>query len=503
VHERKERADMALWPLGKKKIRETGAPPRLESGPFKGTRNAFVKTKVSAGDFRDWAGKSTVSIPLGANVLADYSRAYKFFFRTVSRYYPMAAAAVWTWTNLCSTRQKLTFTGGEDSEREKAKLIINDLDQRISPFDFVQGGGMDVLLGQFFHYLFTYGRFSGELKLSRDISRVESFKIGDPFWVRFTKKEREAYSSTDGVDYYKTNPHSFFFYALDMDWENPYGVAMIESAWSLMQMADNMLKDLSASSANAGVPRMHIKIKAPAMQEDEEQADYTNRANSYFDAYVNNFSDIAPDDNFYSWDDISIGVVGGHPGASGFVWRMNRQILDEEIIAGFHLFPWIVGKSTQTTKNWVRSQFDLIMAQVETIQKIGKRFSEWIRNTELALNGITTVKAHQSFEPVRDPARKDIAIAERFEIANVESKVKDRFISPDDGARELGYDKAYEGKKFPYGKTSEDGETVHKDDKNDEGNEILLEQMEMIGDKIDDLTHKESTGCPIKEREMK
>jgi len=488
---------MALWPFSKKDRKSGGVTPQLANRPYNKRINQFVKTKVSGNEFRDWAGKSTVSIALGSNVLADYSRAYKFFFQTVSRYYPMAAAAVWTWVNLCGTRQKLKFLGGTENERNKAKTVVSELDERISPFPFVQGGGMDVLLGQFFHYLFTYGRFSGNLELSRDLSRVEEFNIGDPFWVRFTKKEREAYSSPNGTDYFKTNPHTFFFYALDMDWENPYGCAMIESAWSLMQMADNMLKDLTASSANAGVPRMHIKIKQPQMMEDENGEDYNNRAATYFDSYVDKFSDIAPDDNFYSWDDISIGVVGGHPGASGFVWRMNRQILDEEIIAGFHLFPWIVGKSTQTTKNWVRSQFDLIMSQVETIQKIGKRFAEWIRNTELALKGITTVKTHQTFEPVRDPARKDIAIAERFEISNVESKVKDGFISVDDGARELGYDKAHDPKLIL--KKEDSNDPGHKDDKTDE----MLERMENMEEMIESLTHAgaASTGCPIKERE--
>ena len=252
-------------------------------------------------------------------------------------------------------------------------------------------------------------------------------------------------------------------------------------------MADNMLHDMALSSSNAGVPRLHIKIKQPGKMEDEDDADYINRANEYFDAYIDRFSDIAPDDNFYSWDDLEIGIAGGQPGATGFVWKLNRSIFDEEIVAAFHLFPWIVGKSTQTTKNWVRSQFDLIMSQTETIQKIGKRFAEWIRNTELLLKGISTVKTHQNFEPVRDPARKDMAVAGQFEIGNVEDKVLDGFITPDDGARELGYDKAADPERI-WSRKDKKGDGEKRDDKTEE----ILDGIERLENLTAGLTHKET-----------
>jgi len=319
---------------------------------------------------------------------------------------------------------------------------------------------------------------------------VEKFQIGDPFMVAFNK-ERYPYESMDGHVYKRTNEKSFFYYGLDMDWENPNGTAMVEAAWSLMQMANNMLDDMARSSANAGIPRLHIKITQPDKLDDEDDSDYIGRANAYFDSYVQKFADIGPDDNFYSWDDLSIGVAGGQPGATGVVWRMNRGIFDEEIIAGFHLFPWIVGKSTQTTKNWVRSQFDLIMAEAEALQKVGSRFIEWIGNIELRLNGIVNVKLKHYFEPVRDPARKDMAIAERFEIANVDEKIQKRFISPDDGARELGYDKCYDSEHFPYRKSDEDTKDGpnHKDDKADE----ILEGIEEIRERMDNQTFAEDS----------
>ncbi len=473
---------MAPW----SKKKQTHVKAKAASSPTNSRTKAFTKQTLSPDEFKAWEKGSKPLIASGTKVMPDRSHGFKVLFQTLSRYSPVASAAVWTWQNLCSTKQTLKFVGGTESEREAAKLIINDLDQRITPFQFVKGGGMDMLLAQFFHYIFTYGRFSGNIVLSRDQSQIERFQIADPFNVRFTELGRVPFQSLNGIDYFKTNPNTFYYYGLDMDWENPYGSAMLEAAHTFMKLSNNMIDDLTKASSNAGVPRLHIKVNKPDKMDNEDDVDYVSRANSYFDSYVSQFSEIAADDNFYSWDDLQIGVVGGHPGASGFVWRINLQILDEEILSAFHLFPWIVGKSTQTTKNWVRSQFDLLMSECESLQKLVKRFSEWIRNTELMLHGITDVKAHQSFEAVRDPARKDIAISERFEISNVESKIKDGFISVDDGARELGYDKAYDNKLIFCPKECDNDDTVHKDDKADD----ILEGIGNIEELITNLTHE-------------
>jgi hypothetical protein len=115
-----------------------------------------------------------------------------------------------------------------------------------------------------------------------------------------------------------------------------------------MKMADEMLEDMRLSSSNAGTPRLHIKVKQPAQVEGESITDYSSRCQSYFDSYMSQFQEIAADDNFYSWDDLTIVSVGGSNN-QGFVWKINRQVIDEEIISGFHLYPWVLAKSFSTT----------------------------------------------------------------------------------------------------------------------------------------------------------
>jgi hypothetical protein len=246
-----------------------------------------------------------------------------------------------------------------------------------------------------------------------------------------------------------------------------------------MKMADEMLTDMKLSSSNAGLPRLHIKITQPDIAPNEDQDRYTDRINDYFDATVEEFTDIGPDDNFYTWDDVKIETIGAQ-GPGGFVFRANRQVIDEEIIAAWHLYPWVLGKSASTTKNWVNSQFDLLLAEAESLQKEAKRFAEWIRNVELALKGINNVQVHHEFERPRDPSFKDMQIAQRFKINNVRTKVQMGTISPDDGARELGYDKAFKPDLVYKMKGAGEYEPINKESAEEDRLEEIEQRVETL-----------------------
>ncbi|MCP4608914.1 MAG: hypothetical protein GY845_09395 [Planctomycetes bacterium] len=471
------------WPFKKKGFQKTLA--KADHRPYKASMNKD--------QFAKWEhGTPGATLSFGAGTIPDAGAFYKRYYSFITRYYPAAGAAVWTWKNLCSTKQEVKFLGNSDSQKKKAVEETLELDKRISPFKFVKTDGMQFLISIFFKYIFTYGRFCGDMILDANNQGVATFKIGDPFKVRFDENRIPYVQRGDSQIYVKANEETFYYYGLNMDWENPYGSALMDSATELMYMAKQMLIDMQLASGNAGTPRLHIKIGQPQKLETEDDEDYTNRINSYFDSYVDQLVDLAPDDNFYSWDDVTVDTIGGWVGGSGFVWRNNRQVLDEEILSAFHLFPWVVGKSSQTTKNWVRSQFDLLLAQVESLQMEAGKFADWLRNTNLALVGINDIRTKHTFSMLRDPAMKDIAIAERFQIANVKEKVLMGIISIDDGARELGEDKAYDQDLiFKKGDDDKDSKTDTKDmganSSGESSEEIILEEIGALETKIDEV----------------
>jgi hypothetical protein len=468
-----------MWPFNKKT--KTGTREAMVSGRRRGA-NA-ERREVKASDFNKWAAGAQGSVVFPAAVYGDKAAFYKVFLDAITRHVPMVSSAVWVWEKLAATTQSVKYRGGTDAEREHAKKIISSLDQRLSPFPHVQQGGMDTLINQYFHSVFSRGRFAGRMVVDPNGKRVERFELLDPFRVKFKKDTYQAYYANEHYSEYKLlNPNTFYYYALNMTQDNPYGHAMAETATPFVRIADEILADMRAYLGNAGVPRLHIKITQPDKVEGEDDELYRNRVENYFTNTVGQFVDIAADDNVYTWDDVEIGTIGAQ-GPTGYIWRTNRQILDEEIVCAFHLYPWVMGRSFSTTKNWVLSQFDLLMSQIDSVQQAAKRFSEWMKMVELRLQGITNVEARHYFALLRDPAAKDQFIAQRFRIGNVKSKALAGFISPDDAARELGYEKAHDPELLLKDVEGDGGEGIKNQDQALDF-EALSERLEEIGTAI-------------------
>ncbi len=442
--------------------------PQLRQEP----KNRFKKSAISSTQKDNFARYSS-HINVSKETLIDRSKFLQTYFDALVRYWPLVSDAVWIWTHLVSTPQTVDFIGGENEDRAKAKTIIDNLDKKLYPFDFVKGAGSDALMDLYFTSVFTWGRFAGIMKLSPEMNSIEDLLIVDPFKINFLKENDKIIAAleTSPTEAIEVNPATFFYYGLNMTQSNPYGHSMLEAAPTLIEIADELLMDMRFSSRNAGLPRLHFKIAQPPIMDNELPEDYQKRMNDYFNSTVNELAEIGPDDNFYTWNDVEIKIAGGHL-TTAFVWKQNRQVVEEEIITAFHLYPWLLGKTPSTSKNWTRTQFDIIMTQAASIQKAASGFLNWLRNTELALRGLSQVKAFTVFSKPHDPSAKDMAIAESFRIKNATTKVRQGYTSPDDAARELGFQRAFDPtriyaqqkiKETPPKEASDDGSPINKE----------------------------------------
>jgi len=127
------------------------------------------------------------------------------------------------------------------------------------------------------------------------------------------------------------------------------------------------------------------------------------------------------------------------------------------------------------------------MSQATSLRTVASDMANWIRNTDLLLGGFTEVTTSHKFSENRDPSRKDQAVAERFEIGNVTEKVKNGIINPDDGARELGYEKAANPKRFIAATSTIKPESAQKINtpKKEEG--LSINAIEDISNKLSDI----------------
>jgi hypothetical protein len=100
--------------------------------------------------------------------------------------------------------------------------------------------------------------------------------------------------------------------------------------------------------------------------------------------------DCRPDDNPVTWDNVVIDYVGPrNVNTVSNSWSLTYRAMVEEICAGTNLSPFMLGYSYGTTHNWAEFKYDLVMRQVQSVQRQAARFLEWMGNIELALKGLS------------------------------------------------------------------------------------------------------------------
>ncbi|NUO19813.1 hypothetical protein HUU59_10225 [bacterium] len=371
------------------------------------------------------------------------------FYRYLRDHVPIISSAVWAWVHLCATPQSYTLTGSED-EKRKADAILSALDKRMLENPLVRRGGIAHLTEQFFLELFTTGRFCGEIIPLPDGKGIDYFHTMDADliqwerdgrWKAFIETETRRPEAAGSSQKLYLNPERFFYASLGSDIHNPRGIEPLASIPFVAQIQEAMLSDMARSARMAGTPRLQIKVKPPAPFAHESDREYQARVNRYFDDTVQQFRKLDADDNVFTWDDVDVVLIGGDTNRN-FTWRLNREQVIEDVITGLRLYPWVVGRSHGTTKNWVEAQFNLLMQIVDSVQNLGKSLGNFLRNTELSMQG-NLCKSEHVFEPNQDPFQLSRMQARSIEFETIDKKVKRGYISKDDGAREMGYQKAY------------------------------------------------------------
>jgi hypothetical protein len=363
------------------------------------------------------------------------------FYRYLRDHVPIISAAVWSWVHLCATPQSYTLSGSE-ANKQRAITILDELEKRLLENPLIRRDGLKQLTEQFFLELFTVGSFAGEIVPLADGSGIDYFHTIDPDVIQWERDGRwKAFVQDDHGKKTYLNADRFFFATLGADITNLRGIEPFASIPFVAQIQEAMLSDMARSARNAGTPRMQIRIRPPKAQAHENEKEYQARINRYFDDTVSQFTRLDADDNIFTWDDVEVTVIGGDLNRN-FKWRLNREQVIEDVVTGLRLFPWVLGRSHGTTKNWVEAQFNLLMQIVDSVQNLGASLGNWLRNTELKMRGLPVISEH-IFAPNQDPFLVSRMQARSVEFDTVDKKVRAGYISKDDGARELGYASAF------------------------------------------------------------
>jgi hypothetical protein len=371
--------------------------------------------------------------------LSDYSWRTKFY-RFLKDNIPALNSAIWTWTKLCSSPTYFQIKGSQKKEiLDSAQRVIADLDKRIYENSFQKFGGMEALLSLFFNSLFVDGCVCGELVLSPSGDKLDKFYFIDPSSLVFQLKNNsdwELYQNVDGR-LTKLNQHTTYYFGLDADVSDPRGKSIFGSIPFVSRIEQRLVEDMQKTMHNAGYHRLHIKIKPPQRAAIESDETYISRANKYFDDTVEMIKNLNPEDNPITWDDVEISYIGPSGQlSSSTAWYVNHKAIIEDICAGVHLDPIMLGYSYGLPYNWALFKYDLVMRNVMSLQRIAKNFVDWIRNIELSLQGFDLECEHH-FDNRKTFGMLEKRQAEKVSIKNILLKQKAGLISETETKQEI------------------------------------------------------------------
>ncbi len=340
---------------------------------------------------RQKAGASLKDDYAGISFPADYGYHERItLYRFLREQIPVVNGAIWTWVRLCSSPMEFN-PSGSDREADKTSLnsAIEDLNRRLVPNPYYKSGGLERLSDLFFSSLFVDGAFAGNIEIGND-GRLIGFLPVDVRKLTFEYEDgwKIYHETSDGKRL--LDPATFIYIPLDDDSIDPRGKSILQSIGFVSRLEQKLLDDMQKSQEKAGYNRLHVLIKKPERRIGEPENDFHDRANSYFDDTVGLFSGIKPSDSVVTWDDIEIKTVAPSGGATSAThsWYLSHRAVVEDVCAGVHLDPFMLGYSFGNTRSWAQFKFELVLRQVISVQKPAVRFFEWLVNTHLALSGV-------------------------------------------------------------------------------------------------------------------
>lgn len=377
--------------------------------------------------------------------LYDNNAMLSDLYRYLRRWVPLINNGIATWVDLCTAGSAVQLDGGTPRQKDEATVRMKALSQRVYQYIFDRGDGMKKLDRLFFGGLFTGGRFAAEIVPYPDLSGISHVVLPDAFAVEVGV---DADGKKIGMKDYVTGAvkplpvERMFFTVFEPDESNPYGRSLLDSILWVTEIKERLYDDMAKSSHNAAYRRYAISVEPPPVLPGEAPTDYESRADDEFEETEKIFRDLDVDDNLVFWSNTNVSVLGAQQSALAFEWASNVGMVANDIMAGLRLPSWALNWNLGTTKNWVGSQHDLLMQRVNTVSEFGADFMDWVCNTDLAMSG-SPVRCHQTYKPIRDPGALIAARADKFLFDVVDMKVTRGYISKDDGAREMGYNRAY------------------------------------------------------------
>lgn len=300
-----------------------------------------------------------------------------------------------------------------------------------------RNGGIDGLIDKLLDQASTYGAMCGEWILNDDLNDVVDFGEVNPkdirmfwdnetqMWYPFQKvtawqaqqAEKKGQQVKNGV-YVMLNVNTFFYYAFDSAPGSPYGVPPFLAALANIAIQRDMIVNMAQIVKKVGllgIIDFVVERLTPNPGESDDQ--YTARANSYLDSYVEAIECMVRDGGIVHFDDSkaeTYQITGNAAGATA-IFKQNEEL----IFSGLKSMPSVQGRSYSTTETYAGVAYDIIIRNTNKYQRACKRMIEqgyWLMVQAWGYTDVTSIRL--VFNDNKSLHRLQDAQSELMEIRN-------------------------------------------------------------------------------------
>lgn len=349
--------------------------------------------------------------------------------------------------NLANTGHQVRVDAKSESIAEAALNRINETASRL----YRNGAGVDGLINAYLFQIAVFGALSSEDVVNFAGRRIEQtvlvpvqqirFKYDSEFGIYkpYQKSNNWAKGTRrDALGLIELHPETYRYYALQTIQNSPYAIPPATAAIEMIcQSQKPIFENVAYIAQKYGLLGMYsASVTPPPKKPGETDSEHQARATAYLTSVAKNLAARLRDGLLVAFRDQKIEHTPIASGAKD-VYDINRMS-EEQIMSGLGMQPAFFGRTDSTTETYADVVYSLLLAKVHNLQRLVKRRQEQTYRLDLRLGGVEVDGVSMRFNKTYSRNVTEENAAEQIKWQTVLEKVKNGFLSPTEGAQELG-----------------------------------------------------------------
>jgi hypothetical protein len=301
----------------------------------------------------------------------------------------------------------------------------------------------DYLVNQLIAQINISGAISAEVVVAENLQGIKKVVFVPASTVYFvyneTTDEYEPYQLVGTANPIKLNPITYKYLPLLTLEDSPYAIPPFLASLSIVEVVESMITELKGLAQKIGlIGFLDVKFPPLAKAPNETETEYQTRALKWLENIAQQVVENMSKGVFLHYDGTEAEFKEISPNAGGI-----REIIDlaeKWLIEGAKSQPAMLGFSTGYTETWATVALHVFSAQLGNIQRLVRRFLEFVYRLHLILKGFDIKDVNIIFNPLPDFEPQKKAEARLKEAQRIATLLQAGVIDVETAKKELGYE---------------------------------------------------------------